>query len=423
MFIPPNQKKLMEAIKERLQSFDGDVLSLYKLFGEFEGELEFSAFEQDVLAAVDRYLTEHGLERDTMMRIAQLFLLKEPVNARKAEAVAAGLIAGATENAVFGDRDVTQKEIGEYFDVTGGTLAKYRDMVADFIAERVSQVVSEQFGTAEEIGTDPQPTERELWEMFTRVSRHEGASADELDRMLQEEQNQPFEPATDEERAQQFCYDAYDSGSDAERLQLARQAAELAPDLPDVNLLLAEQEEDILQKETYFLKAVNTGLRRYESDFDDSWLYVPNRPALRALFAFGAWKITQGDTERALQELAHLLERNSQDHQGTGWLLASSLLTEGKLAEAGQLLDVLDSVAENARLYLSQLRESLEAGASYDAAVDALLALDADEGVKERIRSITDPGMFPRRISLVEEEAQFTYWLLYWPLMKLKAAE
>ena len=414
VFIPENQRTLMEQIRAKLQDFDGGMLALYKLFGEFEQAIEFSPFEEEVIEAVKRYLDDHNLESETMMNIVQLFLLKEEVNARKPGAIAAGLIAGATEHAVFGAREVTQKEIGEYFSVSSGTLAKYREMVWDFIYDRVQESVGEQFAQETEIGTDPLPTERSLWEMIVRVSRHPDASSDEVEQLLAEDMQQPFEPENDEERAQLLCYDAYAAETDEERFRLAREAEELAPKLPDVNLILADAEAE---PEMRYLTAENTSLHLFNKEFDDPWMYVPNRPLFRACFKFGAWKLVNGDAKGASEEFEFLLEQAAQDHQGTIWLLASAYLAQGRADDAFDLLP-------EEEMYLNELAGMLLDGDSYEEIIGGLTALAPDNtGLNRRLREMRNPGMFPRHLSTEENAEELTYWLLYWPLQKLQSGE
>ncbi|WP_206601407.1 YecA family protein [Indiicoccus explosivorum] len=417
VFIPENQRPLMEEIRAKLKDFDGELLALYKLFGDFEQAIEFSPFQEEVLEAVKRYMADHNLESETMMNIAQLFLLKEDVNARKPGAVAAGLIAGATEHGVFGDREVLQKEVGEYFGVASGTLAKYREMVWAFIYDRVQDSIDEQFVSEAEIGTDPLPTERGLWEMIMRVSRHPDASSDEVEQLLQSEKDKPFEPANDEERAQLLCYEAYEADTDDERFRLAREAEQLAPDLADVNLILADAEEEPTYQKLRFAKAQKAGLLSFNKEFDDPWMYVPNRPMLRSTFKYGAWKLANGDAEGAALELEFLLDEATHDHQGAVWLLVSAYLALGRTEDAFDLLP-------EDELYMNGLATMIRDGKSREDAIAGLIGLEPEnDGLNKRLQELRNPGMFPRYLSIDTDGEELTYWLMYWPLQQLPSGE
>ncbi|WP_198038618.1 plasmid pRiA4b ORF-3 family protein [Planococcus lenghuensis] len=128
---PPH---FIRQLKEYMPS--GDLLGLLKLLvrlNDEENEAALPPFEQKVLGAVERYLAVHpgalGLAEFT-----EELLRRMELNARKPEAVAAGIVQAATEIGVV-PKGLTQKELAAEFGVSVATMLKYRDIAIDFIGD------------------------------------------------------------------------------------------------------------------------------------------------------------------------------------------------------------------------------------------------------------------------------------------------
>ena len=134
IFIPKRRKSLIAALLDKLKSFDGDVLELYHSFGRFDQGNGFSPFEQDVIKMVKDYVKAFGLTEYAMIQLVHAYLLNNDVRAKKAGAVAAGLIQSAVDFEIISPSKLTQKEMAAYFDVSTSTMAKYREMVGDYIS-------------------------------------------------------------------------------------------------------------------------------------------------------------------------------------------------------------------------------------------------------------------------------------------------
>ena len=419
LFIPKNRSEFVHKLLEELKSFDGDSLALYCLFSEVNHDLQFTPFEEEVVQLVKGYLKSFALDEDTMVPMVRAFLLYVKVNAKKAGAVAAGLVQAAYDFGIIGTNKVTQKELVAYFKVSPGTMNKYRDMVGDFIVRAIKEDEEVPSVAVAEMGTDPRGTERHLWEMVLRASRQEIESEEEFKRMLQGEMNATFEPKGNKERAQALCFEAYEAKSEKERIQLTKKAALLDPKNTDVQLLLAEQETDDLQKEIHFLQSVNTGYRQFDNSFEDgAWAYVLNRPLLRALFSYGAWLMKKGKLDKAIEQFQDLLAMNPKDHQGVKWLLVSAYLHAGKLQEAKKMLVNQDDDSHHKTLihYFDATILKMGGGASTKVKDHFQTGQSLNPHVAKLMKEGHDPGVFPRNLMLQDgngDEARLVYWLIY----------
>lgn len=142
IFIPKRRKALIKALMEELKAFNGDVLSLYRLFAEFDQGNGFTTFEQEVVKLVSGYLQEFGVKGNGMMKLVQAFLLNVSGNAKKSGAVAAGLVQAALDYGLIKPSEMSQKELVAYFGVSITTMTKYREMVGDFIAHSLKRMES-----------------------------------------------------------------------------------------------------------------------------------------------------------------------------------------------------------------------------------------------------------------------------------------
>src|SRR5690606_8798403 len=105
-----------------------------------------------------------------------------------------------------------------------------------------------------------------------------------------------------------------------------KQIQQLDPRLADGLLLAAEAQNDPVAKERLLKEAVENGQSAYEPEMEISWLYIPNRPFLRAVFSRGVYYFEQQKLEKAFTEFEKLLHLNSGDHQGARYLAIASLI-------------------------------------------------------------------------------------------------
>ncbi|HSJ39403.1 MAG TPA: SEC-C metal-binding domain-containing protein [Planococcus sp. (in: firmicutes)] len=417
--IPEFDQELIKKLTARLKDGFSDSLELYELFAEASPDLGLTPFQQDVMALVAEFIDQYGLNGEVIEGIAFTFLKEVPLNARKPEGVAAGILQAACDFGLFEENFMTQNVIAEKLKTSTGTLSKYADMVGEFVIERIEKdkgapQPSEMPVIVTEMGTDPRLTERNLWEVL-KLSMNAKSEA-ELNKILQQP-NKKYKPTTDAERAQLLCYEAFET-SGKERERLAREALMLDPKSGDANLLMAEFVEHTVEKELHFLNALNTGYRTFDNSFDVLWGYVPNRPFLRALFSYGAWLMEQGRYDKAIEQLTEIMDKNPLDHQGAKWLLLSAYIRAGEWGKAGEFSDGF-ALAENTGIgmyfhYLSDLHTGILKPHERSQMKD--FVKKRNPHLFKLLKEGKKPGAFPKHLTLQEgtkDEAKLIYWLIY----------
>lgn len=422
--IPDFQQTLIEEVAARLKGGVNDPLDLYRPFTESIPELELTPFQQEVMELIKGFTDDYSLDNETIEGIAFAFLKEVAVKARKSEGVAAGILQAASDFGLFEGVYVPQQLIAEELGTTVGTLSKYRDMVREFVMERVDKDDSVQLQPLQqpavepsivtEMGTDPRLTERALWQTMMRMTYADSEA--EMNKILQQP-NQKFTPKSDAERAQLLCYEAFEA-SGKEREWLARQALELDPKSGDANLLMAEFVELDVEKEIHYLTALNTGYRTFDDSFDVLWGYVPNRPFLRALFAYGAWLMGQERYDKAIEQFTEIMEKNPLDHQGAKWLLLSAYLHAGQWEKAGDFIDGF-ALKDHSGIgmyfhYLSDLHTGILKPHERSKMKD--FVKNRNPHLFKLLKAGKKPGAFPRHLVLQEgnkDEAELIYWLIY----------
>ncbi|TWT25308.1 lipopolysaccharide assembly protein LapB [Planomicrobium sp. CPCC 101110] len=427
MTSPVFQQSLIEKLAARLKEGVSDSLDLYRLFAEAITDLGLSAFQEEVMVLVSGFIDDYGLKNEAIEGIAFAFLKEVPVKARKPEGVAAGILQAASDFGLFEEVYLTQQIIAEELGTTVGTLSKYRDMVGEFVIERVDKDENAQPQDQQqyrqpyimpevvtEMGTDPRMTERGLWETMMRMTYADSEA--EMNKILQQP-NQKFMPKTDAEQAQLLCYEAFEKDG-KERERLAREALELDPKSGDANLLMAEFAEHDVEKELHYLNALKTGYLTFDDSFDVLWGYVPNRPFLRALFSYSAWLMEQGRYDKAIEQLTEILDKNPLDHQGAKWLLLSAYIRAGKWEQAGDLTDSF-ALEDNTGIgmyfhYLSDLHTGVLK--PHERSQMKQFIKKRNPHLFKLLKEGKKPSAFPRRLSLQEgnkDEAKLIYWLVY----------
>lgn len=439
LFIPSHQKAVAEGIQAKLERGVSDSLDLYKVFLEQSQPGGLPAFETGVLDLIYNFLQEHDFQHNLPRNMAHSFLAEVPLNARKPEGVAAGILQAINLFGFLGELDISQKRIAEYFGTSVASLTKYRDLMENYVMDRIqgmSKASNEMdfapdsgmyFDPSTElmqgltaVGTDPLITERGMWQMVMRIKHSGDISADELDQLIQQSENAPYSPVDDAEAAQLMSYQAYEARTEKERQQLAKKAFQLDPENPDANLLMAEIAQNPDEKHKLYKKAMQSASNKseLEKEIDISWDYVLHRPLLRALFTYGAWLMTKGYYALASHPLGALLEVNPTDQQGARWLLASAFIRGGQWEDADDLLSDFPPEEYTAIDFYFDTIMDMHEGALDNHKLKKLKteAVRWNPKVPELIKSGKDPGDFPRSLTLgsgSEDEAKFIYWLIH----------
>ena len=124
-----------------------------------------------------------------------------------------------------------------------------------------------------------------------RTEQHPAGSIDEMNRILQEKFSGSIddlpeqEPRSGAERAQQLCYEAFDTFG-RRRVILARQAIQVDPACADAYNLLAEAAYEPADSLHFYELALAAAQRALGSEFDQSighfWGLHATRPYMRA---------------------------------------------------------------------------------------------------------------------------------------------
>jgi len=150
-------------------------------------------------------------------------------------------------------------------------------------------------------------------------------------------------PSTPLDRAQWLCFEAFEYRG-RRRIQLARQALQICPDVADAYCLLAEQRAfDPVAANDLFRQGVEAGRRALgEGPFNDPefrfWGHIRSRPYMRARQGFAETLRALGRKKEAADEFMAMLVLNPNDNQGVRYQLAPLLLEQNRLDELDALL-------------------------------------------------------------------------------------
>ncbi|MDW0108538.1 SEC-C metal-binding domain-containing protein [Sporosarcina aquimarina] len=256
-----------------------------------------------------------------------------------------------------------------------------------------------------EIGTDPRPTESELWETAMTTSG-----------VVEPERR----PGVDEGRAQRLAYEAFGAETEEARRKLAESSLKIVPSLSDALLLKTETVHDIEQVNELYERAIREASKRFEAG-ENPWQNIPNRPFMRAAFAYGAHLFMHGEFHEAAEVFLDLVRMNTTDNQGARYEAIASLIHAGRFNEAGELLVRYERGSENDATYLYldwKLENEASGGASEEEAEMLKKASAANGNVMHLMAFRAQTIAYPRYERLEpgsKEEARYIWLLLNGP--------
>ncbi|MFS0576002.1 SEC-C metal-binding domain-containing protein [Sporosarcina sp. 179-K 3D1 HS] len=290
------------------------------------------------------------------------------------------------------------------------TVQSEENVQASRYFEELTELYSEMLGSGEEpaaireyeIGTAPRPTEKGLWEtaMTTGGVVKQGRK-----------------PGVDGSRAQLLAYEAYAAESEEQRTRLAESAAAIGPSCPDVLLLQAEKETDPGQAARFYEKAIREASRVFEPG-ENPWMNIPNRPFMRAAFAFGVHLFRQQEYDEAASVFLDLLKMNRTDNQGARYEAVASLIHAGRFREAAEIMVRYERGSANDATYLYldwKLECEASEGKSESAEEMLELAKQANSHVMHLMLFKAKTIPYPRYLKITqgsEEEARYIWLLL-----------
>lgn len=253
-----------------------------------------------------------------------------------------------------------------------------------------------------DIGTDPRTTEKALWE----TSMTTGG-------VVQPERK----PSVAGGRAQLLAFEAYLAETEELRRQLADNAIKMDGSNSDALLLKAEIEKDHEKVVTLYEKAIKHASRTFEPG-ENPWQNIPNRPFMRAAFAYGVYLFEQAEYDEAASLFVDLLKMNKIDNQGARYEAVASLIHAGRFEEAAEILVRYEkgSGHDATYLYLDWKLESAGTSGESGSSEEMLqTAVKANSHVMHLQTFRTKPIPYPRLQEIIPgsvEEARYIWLLL-----------
>jgi tetratricopeptide (TPR) repeat protein len=156
----------------------------------------------------------------------------------------------------------------------------------------------------------------------------------------------PFESALD--RAQELCFDAWDSEDPRTRIRLARKALELCPHCADAYVILANEAQSLTRKTDLYRKGVEAGERAlgpafFKEEVGHFWAASGTRPYMRARLGLAQSLWRAGQRDAAISHFSEMLRLNPNDNQGVRYPLSRCLLLQNRDSDAADILNFYES--------------------------------------------------------------------------------
>lgn len=389
------------------------ALDIYELFikrsmatmNELVEEV-LSTEQLSVLSAIEKDLGALGQTssaREIIHKLAVAYFLNEEPKIEHEEDLLAALLQVGIGIGVVQGTSLTDEAIIERYVANEVEVDRYGKELAELYN---SMMQSDDEPVAEKmyaIGTDPRPTEKALWETSMTTS---GVVLPER------------KPTVAGGRAQLLAYEAYAAETEEQRRTLANRAYEIEHNCADALLLRAEIEKDVEKSNALYEKAIREASRLFEAG-ENPWQNIPNRPFMRAAFAYGVHLFGQGNYADAASFFTDLVKMNPIDNQGARYEAIASLIHVGRFNEAAELLVRYEKGSTNDATYLYldwKLEQKASNGESENVAEMLATAQRANSHVQHLQTFRVRPIDYPRFQELVpgsKEEARYIYLLIH----------
>lgn len=342
---------------------------------------------------------------------------------------------------------VTQNELAEEFGISSSSLsAKYRDMEKvlkeelDELEEKLANSADEMYDDFQHEGDDEFlvenfaeeedsfinsrfSMERELLRLENETSNRDFETMDDIQTFLNQQVNQQSvkKPLSNKEKAQDLIYDAYES-TGKKRIELAKKALKLYPNIPDAYNILAELELNPLKEEQLLLKAIEVGEKELGKDFIKEnkgyfWGIVSTRPYMRAKFNYADFLHENERFEEAIRQYEDLLELNPNDNQGARYELFIVYVESGLFKKAEALLKKYNETTTANGAYNLVLIELLQNGVTNKAKQLLKKAKQQNPYVPDYLLGKKDIPMYlPSHYQLGSESEAIIYADNHWTL-------
>lgn len=340
------EKREADQEKETAEFLKEQALNIYELFIKRSmatmNELveEVLAKEQlAALTAIDETLHEMAQTsnaREIMHKLAVAYFLNEEADVHEEAIFLAAIVKVGIEMGVVQGTNLDDAAIAEKFAVPSAEVHTYYQELSslyDSMMQSGDEPVAEKVYA---IGTDPRPTEKSLWETSMTTG---GVVVPER------------KPTVAGGRAQLLAYEAYLADTDEQRRTLAKRAAEMDGQNPDAILLQAEIETDVEKAKALYERAIREASRTFETG-ENPWQNIPNRPFMRAAFAYGVHSFENGQYDDAASLFLDLIKLNPVDNQGARYEAVASLIHAQRFEEAAEILIRYEKGSSNDATYL-----------------------------------------------------------------------
>ena len=359
----------------------------------------------DALKALEVALRELGQDADTreiMHKLAVAYFMNVQQEIPSVnDFVAAAVWTGAKLGVVRGLED-SETEIAARYEASSEGMKPFVDDLSSLYEEMMGSFDEPMANVVYDIGTDPRLTEKGLWETAMTT-----AGIVEPER----------KPDVDEGRAQMLAYEAFAAESEEERRELAAKAIAISPTLPDALLLEAEAEGDMKKASALYEKAIRNASKTFEPG-ENPWMNLPNRPFMRAAFAYGVHLFKQREFDEAADVFKDLVRMNPTDNQGARFEAVACLVHAERFNEAAELMVRYEKGSQSDATYLYldwKLEHDASGGKSEEAREMLEKAAKANGHVMHLMTFKAKTIDYPKQMNIQpgsEEEARYIWLLL-----------
>lgn len=258
-----------------------------------------------------------------------------------------------------------------------------------------------------------------------RLPEHrESSSTEEADAVLPEAMASGEFPLKRRERspldqAQDLIYSAWETGSRARRIKLARDALRISADCADAYVLLAQHLAETQAEVRAFLEeGTRAGERAlgpeiFKEHKGHFWLILETRPYMRARAGLAEVLMELGEYQQAVGHYQELLRLNPNDNQGLRYLLVNLLLEIGDDGAVATLLKKYKNDSSATWHYARALLAFRQGGDSEHAHRLLRKAVSFNPYVPDYLLGRTRfPKQLPAYISPGQEDEAISYALL-----------
>ncbi len=251
-----------------------------------------------------------------------------------------------------------QRELAQKYGVSATTVSKNYNLIVDVILNKSDKLIDDDHianNSPQMLASAPgaggkKPNEALMNQIHRELKDKNFESIEEANAFLQKlmEDGIPkidHSKLTNEAKAQDLIYAAWEKNSKADRVKTAKEALKIDPNCVDAYVLLAEDDaSSVEEKEALYIKALEKGKKTlgrefFKENMGSFWLVTETRPFMRAQIGLALLLWEHGRLEEAANVLKEMLRLNTNDNQGVRYILLPLLLELGRLREADRLIE------------------------------------------------------------------------------------